>query len=263
MSSSLDGPLADSHCHLCAPEFELDLDAVIQRASEKGVRLIINIGFDPPSWDRALRTAEQYPWIPCSIGLHPHESNQFSSKLAAQIAELAKDPRVVAIGETGLDYYRKVATVEAQLSAFRWHLSLAAELGKPVVIHNRNADTDIATEVARYAGAVVPVLHCYSSTDKGFLDTMLSMGAIVSFAGNITYRSADQLRDIARLVPETRLLVETDAPYLAPQPWRGTRNEPAYLSETVTVLAEATRRDPQHLSRIITQNAERVFNRTA
>lgn len=259
MSGNPELLLADSHCHLASEDFCSDRDQVLNRAREAGVRLIVNVAYDPPSWARAMELAASYSYLPCTVGLHPHEASRFSSDLGEEIARLAQDTRVVAIGETGLDYYRMLSPRDEQLYSFRWHLQLAAQVKKPVVIHNRNADDDVALELERLEGKLVPVLHCFSSPDAAFLEHMLKLGAMISFAGNVTYPAMGDLRRVMSMVPPDNLLVETDAPYLPPQPWRGRRNEPAYLRETVRVLAEITGQHIHAAAALTYWNAVRTF----
>ncbi len=259
MSNSPELELVDSHCHLATDEFEADRHQVVERAARAGVRIIVNVAYDVDSCRKALALAEAEPNLPCTVGLHPHEAKSFSPELGGLIVEMAQAPQVVAVGETGLDYFRMLSPRQEQLRSFRWHLELAARTHKPVVIHNRDADADVAEELARFGGEVLPILHCFSSTDPHYLEAMLQLKAMISFAGNLTYPAMKALRQLAALVPADRLLVETDAPYLPPQPWRGQRNEPAYLHETVRALAKALEKDPKAIARLTFQNALRTF----
>jgi TatD DNase family protein len=259
MSSNLEFRLVDSHCHLASEEFSLDLGEVISRARQAGVYIIVNVGYDPPSWEKVLAMAAARADLPCTVGLHPHEADSFSPEIADRLADLIRDRRVVAVGETGLDYVRMISSREDQMRAFRWHLELAAQVKKPVVIHNRGADEDIAMELVKLKGAVAPVLHCFSSTDPHFLEAMLELGAMVSFAGNVTYPSSGPIRDMIPMVPPDRLLIETDAPYLAPQAQRGKRNEPAFLTDTLQLVAKVLGQEPKIVADLVFRNALQTF----
>ena len=190
-----------------------------------------------------------------SLGIHPHEAGHTEAGRLEELRELFADPRAVAVGETGLDYFRDYAPHDAQRRLFDAHLELAAELGKPVVIHTRAADEDTARVLAGFGGTVI--LHCFSS--PGLLDPALERGWYVSFAGNVTYPKAPELREAAARVPADRLLAETDSPYLAPQPVRGRRNEPAFVMHTLATLAEVRGDDPGALEAQIDANASAAF----
>ena len=234
--------LVDTHAHLMDPAFDADRDAVLQRARDAGVEAVLLVGYDLASSRAAVDLTRRIPWALATVGIHPNSAADASDADFAAVADLARAPEVVAIGETGLDYYRLHTPPGVQRDAFDWHLQLAEELALPVVVHNRQADADVAdalaASAARGSRRVPGVLHCFSSTDPRYLQRMLDAGYFVSFAGPLTFKSADNLRVMARRVPLDRLLVETDCPYLAPTPHRGRRNEPAFVRETAACLAD-------------------------
>ena len=242
--------MIDTHAHLDALE---DADAAVARAGEAGVTTILSVGTDPESWRRTLALARRHDGVYAALGLHPHEAGH-AHALDMLRAALA-DPRAVAIGETGLDYYRDHAPRDAQRQAFAAQLELAAELGKPAIIHTRAADADTVSMLDSFDGTTV--MHCFSSAP--LLEPALERGWYVSFAGNVTYKNAYDLRAAARAVPRDRLLAETDSPYLAPQPKRGKPNEPAYVVHTVAALAEARGDDVDELAVQIEANATECF----
>jgi TatD DNase family protein len=240
----------DTHAHLDMCE---DGGAAVERAREAGVTRILTVGTGPASWPRALELAERHDGVHAILGLHPHDAADDGGLEA--LAGLLSDDRVVAVGETGLDFYRDYAPRDAQQRAFEAQLDLAAGAAKPVVVHSRAADEETARTLARFDGHVV--LHCFSS--PGLLPAALERGYYVSFAGNATYPNATELRLAATQVPVDRILAETDTPYLAPQPRRGRPNEPAYVVHTLAALARIRGEEPAELERQIEENARRVF----
>jgi TatD DNase family protein len=243
--------LIDTHAHLDALD---DPAAAIERARAAGVTRILSIGTDPTSWAEVLTLAEEHDEVYAVMGLHPHEATP-NFDLAA-LPRLLQHPKVVGLGETGLDYYRDYAPHEAQAKLFIYQLGLAKQAGLPVVIHNRAADEDTVSILKQWFDGTV-VLHCFSSV--GLLDVALEQRWYVSFAGNVTYQNAADLRDAAREVPAELILAETDCPYLAPQAVRGNTNEPAYVLHTLAVLAEARGEDPATLAAQIDANATTAF----
>ena len=241
--------MIDTHAHL---ELTADPDRAVARAREAGVTRILTVGTGPHSWPAALELATRHDGVRAILGVHPHEAHRGVDGLR----ELLGDERVVAVGETGLDFYRDRAPRDAQRAAFQAQLDLAVETGKPVVIHSRAADEELGRMLQQFDGTVV--LHCFSSPH--FLSAALARGYYVSFAGNVTYPNATDLRLAATQVPADRLLAETDTPYLAPQPRRGKANEPAYVVHTLAKLAEARGDDPAELERQIEENAVRAFS---
>jgi TatD DNase family protein len=246
----------DTHAHLdgCeTPPAEL-----LARAREAGVGRVITIGSGIESCRAALAIAEREPGVYAALGIHPHQAGgpEASPGALAEHESLLADERAVAVGETGLDFYRDWASPDEQRSLFAAELELAAELGKPVVIHNRDADSELAAALAGFDGTVI--LHCFSS--PGLLGTALERGYYVSFAGNVTFGKADELREAARQVPAERILAETDSPYLAPEPRRGRPNEPANVVHTVAALAAARGEDASELAAQIDANATEAFS---
>jgi len=239
--------LADTHAHLMDPRFADDFGLVVERARVAGVVGLVCVGYDVATSRAAIALARQLPGAAATVGIHPNSVGDASDTDFDAIAELAREPEVAAIGETGLDYYRDRTPHARQREAFAWHLRLAEERQLPVVVHNRAADADVATLLERSAARrqreparppVPGVLHCFSSTDAAYLEAMLRAGYYVSFAGILTFPANGSLRALAARVPSDRLLVETDCPYLAPQPHRGRRNEPAFVRATASCLAE-------------------------
>ena len=243
--------MIDTHAHLGD-----DAAEVLDRARAAGVNRVIDVATTLDGARRSLERAESTPGVHCIIGVHPHEAAGFDLGALAELRELLAHPRAVAVGETGLDYFRDYAPPAAQHALFDAQLELAAATGKPVVIHTRAADDDTRSRLIAHDGPVI--LHCFSSPP--LLDAALEHGWWVSFAGNVTYKNAYDLRAAARRVPAERLLAETDSPYLAPQAVRGRRNEPAYVMHTLALLAEARGGGPNALEQQIDRNADEVFS---
>jgi TatD DNase family protein len=243
--------MIDTHAHL-APE---EAEEVLARARAAGVERVVTVATTIPGAGEAIGIAAAHDGVYASLGVHPHEAGGGEAGRLAELRELLADPRAVAVGETGLDYFRDYAPREAQRRLFEMQLELAAELGKPVVIHTRAADEDTLDALATFAGTVV--LHCFSSPP--LLEPALEHGWYVSFAGNVTYPKAPELREAAARVPADRVLAETDSPYLAPQPVRGRRNEPAFVMHTLEALAAARGDDPGALEAQIDANATAAF----
>lgn len=256
--------LVDAHAHLTDPAFAADIAAVLTRSREGGVRAVICAGYDAASSAAAVRLAQCRDDVWAVVGIHPNEVAAASSEDFDVVASLARSPEVVGIGEVGLDYYRTRTSPSRQREALDWHLHLAEELELPVVIHNREADADVAealeASAERRGRAQSPgMLHCFTSTDPVFLDRMLASGYFISFAGVLTFGSAAPLRAVAASVPVDRLLVETDAPYLAPEPARGRRNEPALVRHTAEQLAAIHGMRLDDFTRRLWQNSQHLF----
>lgn len=245
--------MIDTHAHLDACDESAAV--LVERARAAGVSRIVTIGTGIDSCRRALTIAEQFDEVVAALGIDPHQASSPEAVRVEELRDLLAHPRAVAVGETGLDCFKGLATLEDQRRLLDHHLALADELGLPVVIHSREADKETAEALASFTGTVV--LHCFSSS--GLLDTALERGYYVSFAGNVTYPKATDLRLCAGLVPADRILAETDSPYLAPQPVRGRRNEPANVVHTLSVLAEARDEDPELLAATIDRNAAAAF----
>ena len=247
--------MIDTHAHLdaCAePAGE-----VLARAREAGVTRVIAVGSGIESCRDALAFAEREDGVYAALGLHPHQAGEVGEGELVQLAALLEEPKAVAVGETGLDYYRDYAPRERQLEVFRAQVELARALGKPLVVHSRAADEDIASVLSDAGDDVPVVLHCFSSI--GLLEPARERGYYVSFAGNVTFPKAPELRQAAARVPRGRLLAETDTPYLAPQPVRGRPSEPAHVMHTLTTLADARGDDRSELERQIEENANEAF----
>jgi TatD DNase family protein len=247
--------VVDSHTHLdlCAePEAEL-----VAAAEAAGVRLMLTIGIDGSSCRAALAAAEAFPQVYAAVGRHPNAAKGFDAADLAELRALAAHPRCVAIGETGLDFYREGAPRSDQERAFAAQIALARETGKPLVIHSRAAEDETLAQLAAEAEGLSVVMHCFSMPAR--LEECLERGYEISFAGNVTYPSATDLAQAARQVPEDRLLVETDAPYLTPQAVRRERNQPAYVAHTLSFLASARGQAREQLDAAVERNAARVF----
>jgi TatD DNase family protein len=246
--------MIDTHAHLDALD---DVEEALVRARAAGVTRVISVGTSIESCRATLALCDEEDGVYAALGLHPHEAGAVGDGELADLQDLFAHPKAVAVGETGLDYYRDLAPRDRQTRVFAAQAELAAELSKPLVVHTRAADEDTVDVLRTLPDDVPVVLHCFSSA--ALLEPALEHGWYVSFAGNVTYPKAPDLRWAAARVPAERLLAETDCPYLAPQPVRGRRNEPAYLAHTVTALAEARGEDATALGRRIDENADAVF----
>jgi len=251
--------LFDTHAHLHFPEFAGDLDAVLERARVAGVRRILTIGTDVPTSRAAAALALREPDVWAAVGIHPHEAADADEAALAEIERLAGGPRVVAIGETGLDFFRNLAPREAQERALRSQLELAHRIRKPVLIHCRDAHEETlsilgAADVSEHGG----IMHCFSG-DVGIARRCLDLGLLISLAGPVTYPKPGALPEVARFVPADRLVVETDCPFLPPQPYRGKRNEPAYLAITAARVAELRGEPLADLAARMSENARSLL----
>jgi TatD DNase family protein len=256
--------LVDSHCHLDFPDFAEDLDGIVARAGEAGVGTLVTISTRIRRFDGVLAIADRYENIFCSVGTHPHYAHEELDVSAEEIARLTDHPKVVAIGEAGLDYHYDNSPREAQATGLRTHIAAARMTGLPLVIHAREADADLAEILQEETGkgAFPAVLHCFSSGRK-LAETGIVLGHYVSFSGIVTFKNADDLRAIARGLPADRILVETDAPYLAPPPHRGKRNEPAFVRHIAEVLAVTRGVSLDEIARITTENFFRLFSKAS
>ncbi|HUJ80014.1 MAG TPA: TatD family hydrolase [Nitrospiria bacterium] len=232
-------PIIDSHAHLQFDDFTADLEAVLGRAQDAGVTVIVNVGTDLASSRSAVGLADRYPQLYATVGLHPHEAATFTDELVTALAELARHPKVVAIGETGLDYYYQHASREAQMTAFRAQLELARAVDRPVVVHSREAKEETLRLLAEAAPGRRGVLHCFTG-DLDMAQRAIGMGFYISLSGIVTFKNAGPLRDVAKALPLESLLIETDCPYLTPTPYRGARNEPAFVVRVIDQLTELT-----------------------
>jgi TatD DNase family protein len=231
--------LIDSHCHLDFPDFAGELDAVVARAQAAGVGRIVTISTRVKRHAEVLAIAERFPDVYCSVGTHPHNAHEELDVTADELIARTRHPKVVAIGEAGLDYHYDYSPRDAQEHGFRNHITAARATGLPLVIHSREADDDMARilEEETGKGAFPAVLHCFTGS-RELAERAIALGLFISFTGILTFKKSDDLRSIAKSLPAGRVLVETDAPYLAPGRYRGKRNEPAYVTETAQVLAE-------------------------
>jgi TatD DNase family protein len=254
--------LVDSHCHLDFPDFDADRDAVVERARAAGVGAMVTISTRVHRFEALKAIAARYERVYRSIGTHPHNADQELDVTADDLARMTEDPLVVAIGEAGLDYHYDNAPREAQEEGFRRHIAAARMTQLPLVIHARDADADIERILAEETekGAFPAILHCFSS-GRDLARRGVELGLYVSFSGILTFKNSEELRAIAATVPLDRLLVETDAPYLAPVPHRGRRNEPAYVVETARVLANVRGMPAEALAAATTDNFFRLFSK--
>jgi TatD DNase family protein len=254
--------LVDSHCHLDFPDFAEDLDEIVARATGAGIGRILTISTRVRRLDALLAIAERFPEVYCSVGTHPHQADEEDGIPTSELIELSRHPKVVAFGEAGLDYFYQHGSREAQERGFRTHIAAARATGLPLVIHTREADDDcgriLEDEMAR--GPFRAVLHCYTGGRELALKA-ISLGLSISFTGILTFKKSQNLRDLAAELPADRIMVETDAPYLAPGKYRGKRNEPSYVVETARVLAEARAVSLEEITRQTTENFFRLFSK--
>ncbi|HSU25857.1 MAG TPA: TatD family hydrolase [Pyrinomonadaceae bacterium] len=257
--------LVDSHCHIDGEQFDADRDEVVRRAIESGVGLMLNVGTgDPHSNDirKAVEVAEKYPEVYASVGVHPHDARLYDDRAEASLVELVESSgKVIAWGEIGLDFYYDNSPRDVQTAAFKRQIAKAREIGLPIIVHSRGAD-DETVEILTAAcdgdfrGGV---MHCFGGT-PAMAETLLEIGFLISFAGNVTFKNAENLREAAAIVPLDRLLVETDCPFLTPVPFRGKRNEPSFVVHTAKFLAGLYGIEFEMLARQTTFNFVRFFN---
>jgi TatD DNase family protein len=253
-------PFFDTHAHLHFPEFGSDLEAVLDRARAAGVAGMVTIGTDRETNPAAVALAEQWPGVYATVGIHPHDAAEATeADFEAMESLVRSSAKVVALGEMGLDFFRNLSPHDIQERVFRRQLVLARRLGKPVVVHCRDAHAEtLAILAEERVGAMGGVMHCFSA-DVEVAKRCLDLGLMISLAGPVTYRNARSLPDVARFVPEDRLVVETDCPFLPPHPHRGQRNEPAYVALTAARVAELRGMDVHALGEATTRNATRLF----
>ncbi len=253
----------DSHCHIDGPEYDIDREEVIARARDAGITTMLNVGTGDPrgaAFERAVELAEKQPDIYCAIGVHPHDAKLFDKHAEQTLTELVNESsRVIAWGEIGLDYHYDHSPRDVQREVFRRQLRIARAENLPVVIHSREAEEDtiaVMQEMSGYRRA--GVMHCFGGSLQ-MAHQAMDLGFFISFAGNLTFKKADELRAVARQLPLERLLIETDCPYLTPVPFRGKRNEPARVVETAKCLAELKAVELAEIGRATTENFERLF----
>lgn len=254
--------LVDSHCHLDFADFEPERDDIVQRALDAGVRRMVTISTRVKKFDTIRAIAEAYDSVYCSVGTHPNNAHEELDITADDLVRLSEHPKVVAIGEAGLDYHYDYAPPEAQRQGFLVHIESARRTQLPLVIHARSADEDMAEILERETekGAFPFILHCFSS-GRALAEKGIALGGYVSFSGILTFKNSPEIREIATIVPRDRLLVETDAPFLAPLPHRGKRNEPSFVQHTAAVLAETIGVSNDEVARITSDNVFRLFSK--
>ena len=250
--------LVDTHAHLQWNSFDRDREKVLIRAREAHVDCVVNIGFDVDGSIKGVKLAEHHEGLYATVGIHPHNAIQLDQNVLNKLRELSQNPKVVAIGEIGLDYYRNLSPREAQKKAFEAQLLLAEELELPVVVHDREAHTDVLEIISRFRGKIRGIMHCFSGS-KEMAEQCIRSGFLVSFAGNVTYPNAHKLHEIAKWIDLRKTLLETDSPWLTPQAMRGKRNEPGFLPLTAKKIASLKGICLDDLAEATTKNAEAIF----
>lgn len=254
--------LVDSHCHLDFPDFADELDQVVERARKGGIGLMLSINTHVSRFPRVLAVAERFDDVYCTVGIHPHEAGSEPATDAETLIHLAEHPKVVGFGETGLDYYYDKSPRDRQRDSFRVHIDAARRTELPIIIHTRDADDDMAQilseEMAK--GAFPGLIHCFSS-GQHLADLAVELGLYISVSGIITFKKAEALQQVISTIPLDRLLVETDCPYLAPIPYRGKRNEPAYVAHTAAKVAELKGISTEALATATTANFLSLFSK--
>jgi TatD DNase family protein len=254
--------LIDSHCHLEMPDFRTDLDKVLQRAKDSGVGYIFTIGTEERDWNRAVEIAEAHASVHAVLGIHPHNAKEIDDQTYVTLKKLCGHPKVKAVGEMGLDFFRNLSPRDVQLKRFQEQIKLAREIGLPIVVHDREAHREtlevLKSEGAEQCGGII---HCFSGDDE-MARRCIDMGFYISLPGSLTYKNADRFREIVKRLPLESLLVETDAPFLSPVPLRGKRNEPAHVRYTAEKLAEVKGISFEKVAEVTTENALRVYRLT-
>jgi len=257
------GMLVDSHCHLEFPKFAADVDGIVARAAASGVGRMVSVSTRVRRLDQLLALVDRFDNVYCSVGTHPHHADEEDGITPDElIAACGRHPKIVALGEAGLDYFHKFGTPEAQARGFRAHIAAARATGLPLIIHTRDADDDciriLEDEMGK--GPFRALIHCFTGGRELAVKAVV-LGLTISFTGILTFKASDRLREIAAELPSDRILVETDSPYLAPEKFRGKRNEPAYVVEVARVLAEVRGVSLEEISRTTTENFFRLFSR--
>jgi TatD DNase family protein len=251
--------LIDSHAHLEMPDFKRDLEQVIQRAKESGVGYIFTVGTEKKDWKRALEIADSHPSVYAILGVHPHNAKEIDDQTYPMLKELCQNGKVKAYGEIGLDFFRNLSPRDIQLKRFREQIGLAKELRLPIVVHDREAHQQalevLKSEKAEECGGII---HCFSG-DYEMAKVCMDMGFYISIPGSITFKNAERFREIVERIPLESLLVETDAPFLTPVPYRGKRNEPSYVRYTAQKVAEIKKVSFEKVAEVTTENALRVY----
>lgn len=253
--------IIDTHAHLDMPQYDEDRDAVIQRARDRGVEYILNVGCDLESSCQSVELSERYDFIYAAAGIHPHDVKGIDDSTYEALKQLHAHPKVVAFGEIGLDYFKNHSPQDTQRRRFKEQVELALELGKPIIVHNRDAKEDMIAILSEYyplAGKPSGIFHCFSG-DRELAERALEMGFYISFAGPLTFKNAKGLREVAQNIPADRLFVETDSPFLTPTPYRGKRNEPAYVNHTAEKMAEIRGLNIKDVERTMALNFFELF----
>jgi len=258
--------LIDTHCHLDFPEFKHEISSVLGRARRVGVNKVINVGVDLNSSKEAISLARKYPEISASVGLHPSAAMELNIETRSSLTEMANHDKVVAIGEIGLDYYylkrssqySKYPSREKQMFCFEQMLDTALEVNLPVIIHSRESELDLITILKSYQGSLRGVVHCFAG-DYDFARKIIDIGLAISFTGNITFKKNDQIEEVIKNIPIGSVMVETDSPYLTPEPYRGKRNEPAYVIEVARKIAQIKGMSLAEVEMETTKKAKKLF----
>ncbi len=250
--------LVDTHCHLDMEAFDEDRAEVVKRAEDADIKYLINAGSDRNGNIKGLELSREYPNVYSSVGIHPHDAKILDESLYKELKKWAKEPKVVAVGEIGLDYHYFHSPKDVQIEAFRQQVALARGLGLPIIVHSREAGNDTMRVLREEKADTLGVLHCFSG-DIDMAKKAMELGFYISIAGPVTFKNATKLREVAKFIPDDFLLIETDAPYLTPEPLRGKRNEPSYLKHTAGVVADIRGVNIDDMARITTYNAMRLF----
>lgn len=249
--------LIDTHCHIQFKPLSQDIPGVIARAQKEGVNKLIIVGCDVESTKKAIEIAENNEGIFAAVGFHPQDSKKITPEIWEELKSFTSHEKIVAIGETGLDYFKEYSPKQTQIEVFKKHIELAKEFNKPLVVHNRDADED-CLRILQEEGVKDAVFHCFGS-DASFARKVWKAGYMTSFTGIITYPSANRLREVVEECPEDAMMIETDCPYLAPQPHRGKTNEPSYVIEVALEIARIKNKQFSEIAEITTKNAEDFF----
>jgi len=249
----------DSHAHIQLDRFDSDRSLVIERAKNSQVSIILVVGFDISTSHLAVELADRYDHIYATVGLHPHDAKRFTPQTLREIALLAEHPKVVALGEMGLDYHRNLSPKSVQKRVFEEQLDLATQLDLPIVVHNRNAFDDILSILENHSQLTGGVLHCFSENTKS-MDRVIDVGFHIGIGGPVTYKKSQDLKQVVKVMPADSFLIETDCPWLAPQLRRGKRNEPAYITEIATKIAELRQVTIESVGQTSSQNFRKLFS---
>lgn len=254
--------LIDTHCHIHFNDYQdTTIEALLENAKQNGVEKMMLIGTDPVTNIQVLEVAAKHPQLNCSLGFHPHDAKDFTVDYLTEVEKMAVNPKVKAIGEIGLDYFRNLSSKEQQKETFEAMCDLASKLHLPIIVHDRDAHDDIVEILERKAKTkgIQGVIHCFSG-DESFAKKMINLGFYLSFAGNITFKNAENLRQVIRCIPLSAMLVETDSPYLTPVPHRGKRNEPSFVKLVAEQISSIKNISLEEVATITSANAQKVFN---